>query len=141
MPRTPTRFDLGRSPTLALWLAGVLGGGVLAAWASALPPAAAGMLSVLAVVSLVRGLRLHALRSARNAVVRIAFEPEIRIGFPDGRECRARHRAPPLVHARLVALRLEWEGGRTAVLVAPDSLASQADHKKMRVCLRHGGPP
>ena len=138
MPQTPVRFDLRRSRTLALWLVGVLGGGALAAWGSALPPAAAGVLSVLASVSLVRGLRLHALRRAPNAVVWIAFDPEIRIGFPDGRQCGARLRAPPLVHARLVALRLDSDRGRTAVLVPPDSL-SRAEHKRLRVRLRHGG--
>ena len=140
MPQSPTRFDLRPSRTLALWLAGVLGGGVLAAWGSALPPAAAGGLSVLAAASLVRGLRLHALRSASDAVVRIALDAEIRIVFRDGRECGARLRAPPLVHAWLVALRLETDRGRASVLVPPDSLASQADHKWMRVCLRLGGP-
>ena len=141
MTRNPIRFDLGRSPALALWLAGVLGGGVFAAWGSALSTPAAGVLSVLAVVSLIRGLRLHALRNARNAVVRVAFGPEIRIGFPDGRECVARLRSPPLAHAWLIALRLESDCGRTAVLVPPDSLSSRADHKRMRRCLHHGSPP
>ena len=139
MPRTPTRFDLRPSRALVLWLAGVIGGGVLAAWGSALSPAVAGALSVLAAASLVRGLRLHALRSARDAVIRIALEPEIRICFRDGRECGARLRETPLVHAWLVALRLETDRGRMSVLVPPDSLASRAEHKRMRVCLRLGG--
>ena len=139
MPQTTAGFDLRPSRALALWLAGVLGGGVIAAWGSALPPAAAGALSVLAAASLVRGLRLHALRSAGDAVIRVALDPEIRIGFRDGRECGGRLRAPPLVHAWLVALRLETDRGRMSVLVPPDSLASRADHKRMRVCLRLGG--
>ena len=139
MHEAPIRFDLHPSHALVLWLAGVLGGGMLAAWGSALPPAAAGGLSVLAVASLVRGLRLHALRSAGDAVIRIAFDSGIRIGFRDGRESGARLCAPPLVHAWLVALRLETDRGRMSVLVPPDSLASEADHKRMRVCLRLGG--
>ena len=141
MPQTPTRtrFELRPSRALVLWLAGAIGGGVLAAWGSALPPAAAGALSVLAAASLVRGLRLHALRSARDAVIRIALEPEIRIGFRDGRECGARLREPPLVHPWLVALPLETDRGRMSVLVPSDSLASPAEHKRMRVCLRLGG--
>ena len=139
MSQTPTRFDLRPSTALVLWLAGVLGGGVLAAWGSALPPAAAGALSILAAASLVRGLRRHALRSARDAVIETALDPEIRIGFRDGRECGARLRAPPLVHAWLVALPLETDRGRMSVLVPPDSLAGPVDHKRMRVCLRLGG--
>ena len=141
MPQPPTRFDLRRSRTLALWLAGVHGGGALAVWGSALPATIASVLSLLAVVSLVRSLRLHALRSARNAVVWVSFHPEIRIGFPDGRECRARHRAPPLAHAWLVVLRLETDGGHLAVLVPPDSLSSRAEHKVVRGGLRHGRSP
>ena len=139
MPQTPTRFDLRPSRTLVLWLAVVLGGGVFAAWGSALPPAAAGTLCVLAAASLARGIRLHALRSAGDAVIRIALDPEIRIGFRDGRECGARLRAPALVHVWLVVLRLETDRGRMSVLVPPDSLASQAEHKRMRVSLRLGG--
>ena len=139
MPQSLARFELRPSRALVLWLAGAIGGGVLAAWGSALPPAAAGALSVLAAASLVRGLRLHALRSARDAVIRIALEPEIRIGFRDGRECGARLRAAPLVHPWLVALPLETDRGRMSVLVPADSLASRAEHKRMRVCLRLGG--
>ena len=139
MPQTPTRFDLRRSRSLALWLTAVHGGGALAVWASSLPATVSGVLCVLSAVSLVRGLRLHALRSARNAVVWIAFHPAIRIGFPDGRECGARLRAAPLAHAWLVVLRLESDGGRTSVLVPPDSLSSRAAHKEVRIWLRHGG--
>lgn len=135
----PTRFDLRRSRTLALWLAAAHGGGVLAVWGSALPAAAAGVLSVLAAASFVRGLRLHALRNARNAVVRVALEPEIRLGFSDGRECRGELRAPPFLHPRIVVLRLDSDAGRTVVLVPPDSLSPQALHKAFRRRLRHGG--
>ena len=141
MSETPMRFDLRRSRTLVLWLAGVHGGGVLAVWGSALPAAVAGVLCVLAAVSFVRGLRLHALRNARNAVIWVALDPELRLGFAGGRVCGARLRARPLVHAWLVTLRLEWDDGRTVVLVPPDSLSSRADHKKLRRRLRHEGRP
>ena len=137
----PIRFELGRSRTLALWLAAVHGGGVLAVWGSALPAAVAGALSVLAAASFIRGLRLHALRSARNAVVLMALEPGILLGFSDGRTCRAEPRARPLLHTWLVALRLDSDAGRTVVLVPPDSLSSHAVHKALRRRLRHGGPP
>ena len=142
MLELPIRFELRRSRTLALWLAAVHGGGVLAAWGSALPAAAAGVLSALAAASFLRGLRLHALRSARNAVVWVALEPEISLGFSDGRTCRAELRARPLLHPWLVALRLDSDAGRTVVvLVPPDSLFSQAVHKRFRSRLQHGGPP
>lgn len=137
----PIRFELGRSRTLALWLAAVHGGGLLAAWGSALPAAAAGVLSAFAAASFIRGLRLHVLRSARNAVVRVALEPGIRLGFSDGRTCRAEPRARPFLHAWIVVLRLESDAGRTVVLVPPDSLPSQAVHKMLRSRLRHGGAP
>lgn len=139
MPQTPSRFDLRPSRTLALWFAGVHGGGALAAWGSSLPATVTSALSVLAAASMVHGLRLHALRSARNAVVGITLHPEIRIVFSNGRECGARLRSPPLVHAWLVVLRLESDGGNLSVLVPPDSLSSRAAHKEVRVCLRHGG--
>ena len=137
-------FDLRRSRALVLWLVAALGGGGVAAWGSALPPAAAGFLCVLAAASLVRGLRLHALRSAGDAVTGITLDsdirpdirPDIRIEFRDGGECGARLRAPPLVHAWLVVLRLETERGRLSVLIPPDSLATRAEHKRMRVVLR-----
>ncbi len=141
MPETPTRFDLRRSRLLVLWLAAAHGGGALAAWWSALPAAAATTLTVLAAASFVRGLRLHALRNATNAIVWIALDPELRIGFSNGRSCGARLRAPPLLHPWLVTLRLASEAGRAVVLVPPDSLSSQADHKAIRSRLRHGGPP
>ena len=141
MPQPPTRFVLRRSRTLALWLAGVHGGGALAVWGSSLPVTIASLLCVLAAASLVRGLRLHALRSARNSVIRISLQPEIRIGFPDGRECGARLRAPPFAHAWLVVLRLETDSGRLTVLLAPDSLSSRAEHKEVRSGLRHGSSP
>ena len=141
-------FDLRRSCALVLWFVTALGGGVFAAWGSALPAAAAGLLSVLAAASLVRGLRLHALRSAGDAVIGITLDsgirpgirpdirPDIRIEFRDGGGCGARLRAPPLVHAWLVVLRLETDRGRLSVLVPPDSLATRAEHKRMRVVLR-----
>lgn len=135
----PIRFELRGSRTLALWLAAVHGGGVLAAWGSALPAAAAAVLSALAAASFVRGLRLHALRNAPDAVVRIALEPEIRLGFSDGRACRGELRTPPFLHPRLVVLRLDSDAGRTVVLVPPDSLSPQALHKSFRRRLRHGG--
>ena len=141
MLELPIRLELRRSRTLALWLAAVHGGGVLAAWGSALPTAAAGVLSALAVASFVRGLRLHALRSARSAVVWVALEPEIRLGFSDGRACRAELRPRPLLHPWLVALRFDSDAGRTVALVPPDSLSSQAVHKRFRSRLQHGGPP
>ena len=141
MQDMPIRFELRPSRTLVLWLAAVHGGGVLAAWGSALPAVAAGALSALAAASFIRGLRLHALRSARDAVVRITLEPGVRLGFPDGRECAAELRARPLLHVWLVALRLDSDTGRTVVLVPPDSLSSPAAHKTLRSRLQHGGPP
>ena len=122
----PIRFELRGSRTLALWLAAVHGGGVLAAWGSALPAAAAALLSALAAASFVRGLRLHALRNAPDAVVRIALEPEIRLGFSDGRACRGELRTPPFLHPRLVVLRLDSDarphrGPRAAGLALPAS--------------------
>ena len=135
----PMRFELRKSRTVALWLAAAHGGGVLAVWGSALPPAAAGVLSVLVAASFVRGLRLHALRSARGAVVRVSLEPGIRLGLADGRSCRAELRAPPFLHPRLVVLRLDSDAGRTVVLAPPDSLSPQALHKALRRRLRHGG--
>lgn len=133
------RFELRKSPTLALWLAAAHGGGALAVWGSALPTAAAGALSVLAAASFVRGLRLHALRSARGAVVRLALEPGIRLDLADGRSCRAELRAPPFLHPGLVVLRLDADTGRTVVLAPPDSLSPRALHKALRRRLRHGG--
>ena len=141
MPETPIRFDLRRSPVLVLWLAAVHGGGALAAWASALPAAAAAAVLALAAASFVHGLRLHALRSARNSVVWLALDPELRLGFADGRTCGARLRARPLLHPWLVTLRLESDAGRTVVLVPPDSLSSRAGHRAIRSRLRHGGLP
>lgn len=135
----PIRFELRGSRALVIWLAAAHGGGVLAAWGSALPTAAAGVLSALAAASFVRGLRLHALRSAPGAVVRVALEPEIRLGLADGRSCRAELRAPPFLHPRLVVLRLDSDIGRTVVLVPPDSLFPPALHKALRRRLRHGG--
>ena len=135
----PIRFELRKSRTVALWLAAAHGGGVLAVWESALPPAAAGVLSVLAAASFVRGLRLHALRSAPGAVVGVALEPEIRLRLADGRSCRAELRAPPFLHPWLVVLRLDSNAGRAAVLVPPDSLSPRALHKAFRRRLRHGG--
>ena len=139
MPSMPVRFELRRSRTLALWLAAVHGGGVIAVWGSALPAAAAGVLSAFAAASFVRGLRLHALRSAPDAVVRVALEPEVRLGLADGRTCRAALRARPFLHPRLVVLRLDSDVGRTVVLVPPDSLSPRALHKALRRRLRHGG--
>lgn len=141
MLQTPARFDLRRSRILVLWLAAVYGGGVLAVWGSALPVAAAGGLSLLAAAGFLRGLRLHALRSAGNAVVWFALDPEVRIGFADGRECGARLRARPLVHVWLVTLRFDCDAGRTVVLVPPDALSSRADHKWIRGRLRSEGRP
>lgn len=135
----PMRFELRKSRTVALWLAAAHGGGVLAVWGSALPTIAAGLLSALAAASFVRGLRLHALRSAPNAIVRIVFEPGIRLGLADGRSCRAELRAPPFLHPWLVVLRLDSDTGRTVVLAPPDSLFPQALHKALRRRLRHGG--
>ena len=137
----PVLLELRRSRTLALWLAAVHGGGVIAVWGSALPPAVAGVLSVFAAASFVRGLRLHALRSAPDAVVRVALEPELGVGFPDGRTCRAALRARPFLHPRLVVLRLDSDPGRIVVLVPPDALAAPAAHKTLRSRLRHGGTP
>ena len=134
-----TRFDLRGSRTLAVWLAAVHGGAILAAWDSALPAAGAGLVSVLAAAGFVRGLRLHALRRGRDAVVRIDLGPELRIVFADGRVRAARLRARPLVHSWLVTLRLESGDGPTVVLVPPDSLSSRSAHKALRFGLRHGG--
>ena len=139
MTEPPTRFDLRRSRILVAWLAAVHGGGVLAAWGSALPGVAAAALTVLATASFVRGLRLHALRIARDAVVWVALDPEPRFGFSDGRTFRARLRARVLLHPWLVTLRLDYDEGSTVVLVPRDSLPSKADHKAIRRRLRHGG--
>ena len=141
MTEPSTRFDLRRSRTLGIWLTAVHAGGILAACASALPAGVEGGLSILAAVSFVRGLRLHALRCARSSVVRLALDPEILLGFPDGRTCRARLRARPFVRPWLVTLRLQSEHGRRIVLVPPDSLPSRAEHKRMRGRLRHEGRP
>ena len=138
MVETRGRFDLRTSPTAAAWLAVVHAGGVLAVWTSAVPPVATGGLAVLAALSFVRALRLHALRSARNAVVRLELGRTLRLTFADGRESPAKLRAKPLVHCRLVVIRLAWEGGRTVVLVPPDALRTHADHKALRRGLRHG---
>ena len=113
-------------------------GAVLALWSSAVPSAAGGVLTAVAAASLVRSLRLHAVRRANGAVVWIELGRALRIGFADGREMAAHFRAPPFVHARLVVLRLASNAGRTVVLVPLDALPSRADHKAMRRTLRHG---
>ena len=131
------RFHLRPSHTVAAWITAVHGGGVLAVWVSAVPPEAAGMLSVLAAWSFVHGLRLHALRNARRAVAWIDIGRALRVGFADGRWCGARLRARPLVTGRLVVLRLETDDGCTTVLVPPDALRSRARHKALRREVRH----
>ena len=132
------RFDLRPSRTVAVWLAVAHGGGLLALWTSAVPSAATGLLAVLAACGFVRALRLHALRSAKNAVIRIEVGRTLRVGFADGRESPARLRAEPFVNCAVVVLRLSSHDGRTIVLVPPDALRTNADHKALRRALRHG---
>ena len=138
MPETTSRFNLRGSPVLAAWLVAVHGGAVLAVWGSAMPVIVAGAFSVLSACVLVRDLRLHAMRSARGAVVWLELEPGLRLGFADGRECGARLRARPLVHPRLLILRFASEAGHGVLLVPADSLPSRTAHKTIRRCLRHG---
>ena len=135
------RFHLRPSYTVAVWIAAVHGGGVLAVWGSAVPLEAAGILSVLAACSFVHGLRFHALRNARHAVAWIEIGRALRVGFADGRRCGARLRARPLVTGRLVVLRFETDDGRTTVLVPPDALRSRARHKAIRREVRHEMDP
>ena len=139
MLRPPSRFVLRRSPTLVAWLAAVHGGALLAVWGSAMPAAAAGILTVLAVASFLRGIRVHALRSANCAVIWVEFLPDLRLGYGDGTAREARLRGHPLVHPWLVNLQYESASGRGVVLIPPDSLSSRDGHRTLRRILRHGG--
>ena len=137
-PAEPTRYRLRGSPGLAVWLAAVYAGAVAAAWGSALPPWAAAVLSAFAAAGLLRGLRLHALRTGRGAAVWLEVGAEVRIGLAGGRVCPVRPRAVPFVHPWIIILRIESEGGSSCVLVPRDSLSGRAEHKALRRRLRQG---
>ncbi|MCY4452142.1 MAG: hypothetical protein OXC01_09340 [Immundisolibacterales bacterium] len=141
MPEPDDRFHLRPSRTATVWTAAVHGGGVLALWGSAVPPEAAGILTVITACSFTQGLRLHALRSAGRAVAWIEIGRGLRVGFADGRRCEARLRSRPVVTDRLVVLRLETDDGHTTVLVPPDALSSRARHKAIRREARHAMGP
>ena len=135
-----TRFDLGRSRGLVAWLAVVHGGAIVAAWSSALPAVVAAAASIVVVASCIRGMRLHALRLARDAVVRLELSEGLRIELASGAIHSARLRARPLVHPWLVTLAVDFDTGSAMVLVPSDSMASPAAHRAVRRCLRDGGP-
>ena len=137
-PAEPIRYRLRGSPGLAAWLAAVYGGAVAAAWGSALPAGASAVLSAFAAAALVRGLRLHALRTGRDAAVWLEVGAKARIGLADGRVCSVRARAFPFVHPWIIILRLESEDGSRCVLMPRDSLSGRAEHKALRRRLRQG---
>jgi len=112
----------------------------VAAWSSALPTAAAAAASLVVVASCIRGMRLHALRVARNAVVRLELSEGLRIEFANGAIRSARLRTRPLVHPWLVTLAVDFDTGSTVVLVPSDSMASPSAHRAVRRRLRDGGP-
>ena len=137
-PAEPTRYRLRGSPGLAAWLAAVYGGAIAAAWGSALPAGAAALLSAFAAAGFVRGLRLHALRTGRDAAVWLEIGVEVRVGLAGGRVCPVRPRPFPFVHPWIIVLQLEFEDGSRCVLVPRDSLSAPAEHKALRRRLRHG---
>ena len=134
----PIRYRLRGSAGLTAWLAAVYGGAVAAAWGSSLPAGAAALLSVFAAAGFIRGLRLHALRTGRDAVVWLEIGVEVRVGLAGGQVCPVRPRPFSFVHPWIIVLRLESEGGPRCVLVPRDSLSAPAEHKVLRRRLRHG---
>ena len=133
------RLHLRGSPGLAGWLAAAYGGGVLAVWGSALPTGAAAALSVLAAAGILRDLRRHVVRSARNAVVWLEAAPEPRIGLASGEVRSARLRGSAFVHPWLVIVPLGAAGGPRSVVVPADSLPAPSAHRTLRRLLRQRG--
>ena len=137
-PAEPIRYRLRGSPGLTAWLAAVYGGAVAAAWGSALPAGAAAVLSVFAAAGFVRGLRLHALRTGRDAAIWLEIGAEVRVGLAGGQVCSVRPRPFPFVHPWIIVLPVASEAGSRYVLVPRDSLSGRAEHKALRRRLRHG---
>lgn len=116
-------FTLGASRLLALLLAGIHLGAVVAL--ALVPLDAALCVALLPAIgfSLVSTLRVHAFRSSASAITRVEFNGERCAVSSEGREAQVCAVSAQFVHSWFVVLRLKPEEGRELSLaIARDAL-------------------
>ena len=136
----PLSFRLQASRQAGAALSGIHGLALIAVAASRFAWPLAMVLSLVIIVSCSAALRVHALRTARNAVVAgtLRRDGELELERRDGRRIVARIEGSSTVLHWLVALQLREDKRRRSLVLLPDMMDADA-WRHLAVALRAQG--